>query len=358
MRQSNSREEPSSRDIQWELDRLESYIASLFVARSLCITANQETEIINSLLRQLEGKRDSLRASLTGGRLEPRHREKLPKGITAEARPKYTIFLDECGGHSKPVDGAFAAFCLCCLIVDNKIYEEILMPRWEGLKARFLKFFDTKTGKTIGRSSITHEPYLRPPKLRYRLRRMENGPELFEQELGTLISEVPFTLISAVVLKSEYYQIYGDAPVDRFLPSSIYNLCLNFIIERVVHFLSSADKGALGSVVAESRERREDALLQYEFVRLQLEGTQYVSPSWVRQQLTPTIEFKVKADNICGLQLVDLFARPVAEKIMTPETSISRWDLIKGKFYDGGQGRPESYGLKVFPTSVDSEIFL
>lgn len=110
--------------------------------------------------------------------------------------------------------------------------------------------------------------------------------------------------------------------------------------------------GAVGQTFAESRERREDALLQYEFVRLQLEGTRYLSPSGFRQQLSPTIEFRTKGNNLPGLQIADIAARPIAEWVKTRDNNTHRWNVFKPKLYDGSQGRPGSYGLKVFPSQL------
>lgn len=345
---------PSPRERKWQLDHLESCIASLLLARSLHTAAKLDTTQLDALIQRHHAKRDSLGASLGQAYLEPRHRAKLPK-IPKEARPTYLLFLDECGGHDRPSGNAFKAFCLCCLIVEQNIYDELLVPRWEGLKARFLQ--REEDGVPKGKSSITHEPSLRPTGLSYRLRHIPNGPQAFERELASLVSEVAFTIIASVVSTSDFYALYGSSPVDTFLPSSVYSMCLDFVMERATHFLSADNKGAYGRVVAESRERREDALLQYEYVRLQLEGTQYVSPSWFRQQLAPAIDFRTKVDNVAGLQLTDLFARPIAEQVVGTQQTINRWDVLKNKLWDGGQGRKESYGLKVFPSPVTAEFF-
>lgn len=341
----------SPRELRWQLDRLESCLAALRLARSLWVSARLDVLEIDAVIQKYEPQRDSLRTRLAGQPLASRGRTRLPQ---AERTP-YTIFIDECGGHSPPMPGAFPAFCLCALLVDKHTYDEFLVPRWEGLKARFLQSSDGTTLR--GRSSITHEPSLRPRNLKHRLRSVPTGPELFEREFSALIEEVDFTVIAAVVRTDDYYRQYSGSQVDRFLPSSVYSLCLDFIMERAVHFLSSGNRSGLGRAVAESRERREDALLQYEYVRLQLEGTQYASDSWFRQQLSPTIEFKTKGENICGLQLVDILARPIAEKVVDPLTPVRRWDAVRAKLYDGEQGRPESYGLKVFPGPVLPAVF-
>lgn len=85
--------------------------------------------------------------------------------------------------------------------------------------------------------------------------------------MATLIQEVDSTVIAAVERSDHYYRLYGSLPVDPFLPSSVYSLCLDFVTESAVHLLSSGGRSGLGRAVAESRERREDALLQYGYVK-------------------------------------------------------------------------------------------
>jgi len=55
--------------------------------------------------------------------------------------------------------------------------------------------------------------------------------------------------------------------------------------------------------------------------------------------------------------MTDIIARPVAEKLLNPATTPVRWEEVKKKFYDGGKGRPSSYGLEAFPVPVDESIF-
>jgi hypothetical protein len=102
-------------------------------------------------------------------------------------------------------------------------------------------------------------------------------------------------------------------------------------------------------VFAESRGDREDAEVHAEFIRLLLEGTQWQTDGWFRYQLRPYLEFLPKARNITGLQIADLGARPIAEKILQPTSTPERWSLFRSRFYDGVEGRPSSFGLKVYP---------
>lgn len=67
----------------------------------------------------------------------------------------------------------------------------------------------------------------------------------------------------------------------------------------------------------------------------------------------PSIQFERKDGNSSGLQIADLMARPIADKILQPGASPERWEIVAAKFYDGTQHRRGSYGLKILPTCTD-----
>ena len=127
-----------------------------------------------------------------------------------------------------------------------------------------------------------------------------------------------------------------------------------FRCPHAVHPCPSVDSGL---VIAERIGPKEATQLMNEYSRLQLEGTQYISDSWFRYQLAESIIFGEKQDLMPGLEMTDVIARPIAEKVIDPSHTPVRWEPIRKKFYDGGQGRPESYGLKVFPTPVGNDFF-
>ena len=58
--------------------------------------------------------------------------------------------------------------------------------------------------------------------------------------------------------------------------------------------------------------------------------------------------FADKKTNCCGLQLADLFARPIGRKAMNPAEPNRAFEILRKKFYSSG-GRVKGFGLKVFP---------
>ena len=111
------------------------------------------------------------------------------------------------------------------------------------------------------------------------------------------------------------------------------------------------DNAPVGTVIAEGRGPLEDAKLQFEYVRLRIEGTQYHHPSTFRQLFQDSVEFRGKTSNDAGLQIVDLVARPIADAIAGRKTG-GRWDGITPKLSAGRSGRPKSQCIKYRPEPV------
>jgi hypothetical protein len=283
----------------------------------------------------------------SGERIEQRRRVPIRDWSEDSApRPEYLLFLDECGSHPlTPSSEKFPVFCLCGVIIDAERYRYV-DRLWKTWKANWLG----------SARELVHEP-----DVRRRSHRFHNSDPVREQalidSLSVELAAIDFTCIAAVIDKRHFADMHPEGFVDDFLPASGYLMCIDFVIERFVHFLHHVGGDARGLVVAESRGAREDAEVHSEFIRLQLDGTQWQSEAWFRHQLRPYIEFQKKRRNSSGLQLADLCARPIAEKVLNPTSNPERWETIRPKFYDGTQGRPTSYGLKIYPTPVDDNLF-
>jgi hypothetical protein len=199
------------------------------------------------------------------------------------------------------------------------------------------------------------------PDVRRRSRWFHSEDPLREQAiidaLSAQLSELDFTCIAAVIDKRQLRAHYPAGKVDDFLPESTFLMCVDFIFERIVHFLYHVGGDAQGIVIAEARGPREDAEVHAEFLRLHLFGTQYIADGYFRNQLRPYIEFRKKDRNDSGLQIADLVARPIADKVLRPNTTPERWQAIASKIYDGNQERRSSYGVKVFPAANIASIF-
>jgi hypothetical protein len=275
-------------------------------------------------------------------------RGKFRKAIRPEGAkvPQYYMFLDECGTHAvAPIDRNFPVFALCGIIVDAEKYHEFDV-KWKNWKIGALGIDDPKI----------HEPDLRKYSKRFRRNTDDERSEV-DTSLKSLLEGLDFHCIAAVVDLAAFGSLHPTGRVDDFLPQSCYLMAIDFVMERFVHFLQRFGQDARGHVFAESRGPKEDVLVNYEYVRLQKEGTQFISESDFRYQLRPYIEFHRKSSNNSGLQVADIAARPLAEKVIDPGSNPKRWDVFMEKLYDGCKGEPFSYGLKVFPLTEANDPF-
>ena len=164
-----------------------------------------------------------------------------------------------------------------------------------------------------------------------------------------MIESLEFHLIACVLHRSDYRADYGDHAMDPSLPNHLYMMMMDFLMERVAIALETQFGGMKAEVVAEGRGAKEDALLQYEYARLHLEGTSYISPAWFRHALTPGITFEGKDSNDSGLQLADLAARPCGEKVIDPTSTPDRWPQFRDKLCPGKETQHSILGIKIVP---------
>lgn len=286
-------------------------------------------------------------AGLADARIDKRRHTPTKQPISSvQPRKEYLVFLDECGTHTLSAgDTSFPVFCLCSVIVAADEF------------ARFDTAWKTWKTKHLGNvQARVHEPQVRKQSyLFYRENAVEQAALI--ASLDQQLSELDFVCIAAVIDKRRFSALHPEGTVDDFLPTSGYLMCIDFLFERIVHFLCFAGGDARGNTIAESRGPKEDAEVHAEFLRLQLEGTQWQSEQQFRHSLRPYIEFHRKDGDLTGLEIADLFARPIADKVLNPASTPARWNIVLPKIYDGGKSRKSSYGLKIFPAIESDLIF-
>lgn len=315
------------------LEQHERYLALLRHAQRIRLNSNAP-DTLASIIVSGEAELQGLRAGATG-KVAPRRR---PQKTIGSPVNRCTIFIDECGASSLTSNDEFKAFVIAAVIMPTEDYPK-LDKKWKRWKHDNLG----------SAKKLIHEPQLR----------RGIGPFYFKgdttkrfevlQSLQELVAKLEFSAVACVVNRPEYVAQVGLRSLDESLPVHPYLMTLDFLMERLVMVLETQFNGAHAHVIAEARGPREDALLQYEYVRLHLDGTSYISPSWFRQQLVPAIEFKTKKDNCTGLQLVDLLARPCGEKILDPSATPANWLEFREKLCPGQETAHSILGLKIVP---------
>ncbi len=314
------------------LERLDEYAALLRRAKSALPTTGLKPDPqLDRLINIADATRGNLQKA-TEGRVTTRKR---PKNSVPDPKDSCLVFLDECGAHSLVSKDTFPVFCLTAVVIRESEYPrvDLLMHAWKETCFRDVNF-------------VIHEP-----DIRYRL-----GPwgkperDALLALLRELLAQLEFAAVACIVRRGEYVAEFGAGAPDDSLPGHPYLMALDFLLERVLMVLDADFNGGRAKVIAESRGANEDALLQYEFARLLLDGTSYISGSWFQQQLHPGIHFEAKGGHYAtGLQLADLSARPVAEKVVAPESTPDRWPEVAKKLCRGQGTKNSILGLKVIP---------
>jgi hypothetical protein len=313
-----------------QLEVQDEYIALLRRAAALKTEAGQTAEVLDVLIEAGQTEQRKLQDRI-GSRIVSRRR---PTGRRPALQDACLVFIDECGSHSFAPD-AFPAFALAAVIVRES--------DWPAFDKTWRKWKASKLGSA---DVIVHEPDVRRGDWPF-------GGDGRADKLATLaqlIAELEFTAIVCVIRREAYAGTYGSAGLDESLPAHLYLMSLDFVLERLALCLDVEFSGGRARVIAESRGPKEDALLQYEFARLLLQGTSYISSSWFRQQLHPGITFEGKGGPFSsGLQVADLLGRPCGEKVLRPESDPVRWVEFRAKLCPGRETKNSLIGLKIVP---------
>lgn len=291
-----------------------------------------QAEKVESVIKQGDDELAAL-ASLVGGRIYPRRR---PKALDTDRT--CTIFVDECGAHSLKAKEKFGAFCLAAIIVADENLREIdrKWKRW-------------KRGHLGSAAKVVHEPDIRRGSNSFWCSGDAAKRQRAVTALDRILGRLDFAAVVCVVHRAHYVEEVGKQALDESLPDHSYLMTMHFIVERLAMALHGQFKGARGRLVVESRGPAEDAKIQYEFARLFLDGTSYISASWIRRQFCPGIEFRTKEENVTGLQLADLLARPCGEKVLDPMSIPDRWKVFREKLCPDTETEHSILGLKIVP---------
>ncbi len=253
----------------------------------------------------------------------------------------YIIYVDESGDHSlESVDEQYPIFVLALCIFKKDEYAATAVPLLQNFK---FKWF----GHDL---VILHEHDIVRKKFPFAFLQFDNKRDQFMSELGTIIGQVPMTVIAAVIRKEGLKARYAK-------PENPYQIALLFCLDRAYEFLAtrSADE-ELTHVVCEARSPRqkggmgkEDQELELEFRRI-IEGKHILQRGYEKPAMPNfDIVFAPKQSNSTGMQIADLIARPIGLKTLRADHANRAYDIIERKIWAGPEAKVRLYGLKVFP---------
>lgn len=240
----------------------------------------------------------------------------------------YLVFVDESGDHGlELIDLGYPIFVLAFCVIRKDDYVATLTPVLQRFK---LKHFGHD-------NVVLHERDIRKDLGAFAFLKTKEKKQAFLDELTTIIEAMPFTLICSVIRKDKLRAKYVD-------PDNPYHIALGFGLERVFSFLRGK-AATIGKthVIVEQRGKREDAELELEFRRV------CAGANYRREQLPFEIAFVDKKSNSAGLQIADLVARPVGMSVLRPDQGNRAFEVLRPKFYCGGNSKVNGWGLKCFP---------
>lgn len=336
-KQSTPSELEATRDArlaQRRLERQERYLTLLRLAMRTREDNGASTQKINEAVTQAANELEGYQ-NRAGGRIKPRRRVSIPDGTE---RPLYNVYIDECGSHNLKSKEDFQVFVLggVVILADDEAKLDRKWRRWKreklGSAQKLVHTEDIKKGKmsfSCGGSTMKRKKAV--------------------ASLSRFLAAASFSAIACVLRRPQYYREFGRGPLDDSLPSFPYLMAVHFLAERIVLAMHLEFGNGIARLTVESRGSADDARFQYEFARLFLDGTSYISASMFRKFLEPGIEFLDKKANSTGLQLADLLVRPCGEKVMNPGQTPKRWPEIREKLCVTRETAHSILGLKIVP---------
>jgi hypothetical protein len=248
---------------------------------------------------------------------------------TTETSPsRFLAFFDECGDHSlERIDRDFPLFVLALVVVERAHYRDQVLPEFNRFKLRYfdhegINLHSRDIRQATGPFSLLLVPTIRPK---------------FMEELGGIMSRIPFTLFISAIRKQAYLERHGK---DATNP---YDLALEFAMEGLLDFLNAQGETHL-PIIAEARGKREDNMLEAAYSRIITGGTATVTAERFAR-LDCRLSFQAKKNNIVGMQIADLCAHPSARHILNPVKQSRAFEIAQQHLYESAGAS----GWKVFP---------
>jgi hypothetical protein len=223
----------------------------------------------------------------------------------------HIIFIDESGSsNSCNVDPLYPLFVLCFFVCQKETYIFDVCPKINKLKFNY-----------FGHSEVVlHEREIRKDLGNFSFLRTKEVKEKFLNDLTDIVEEIEGYIVCVVLEKDKV--LIGDKS-----NTNLYYLALDLGVERLNNFLKSnedyLESATVVHIVFEKRGKVEDANLQKAFEDL----CNKKKNNWLNYEPV----FSDKKKNTIGLQLADLFARPLGMSIFKPEQKNRAVDVAKKK---------------------------
>jgi hypothetical protein len=241
----------------------------------------------------------------------------------------YVIYVDESGDHDlTSINEDFPLFVLAFCIFKKSDYVREIVPAIQDFEFRWF-------GHDM---VILHEREIRKQQTPFKFLQNQENRQKFMDELSAIIQGAHVTLIASVIDKRSLARRYAS-------PDNPYHIGLQFCMERTHAFLlEQGQERKITHCMFEKRGAKEDNILELEFRRIKDRG------NYNRINMEELdICFADKKANSSGLQMADLFARPIGLGVLRPGQPNRTREIIAEKFRRSPTGKTLGWGLKIFP---------
>jgi hypothetical protein len=241
----------------------------------------------------------------------------------------YVVYADESGDHSlTSINPQNPVFVLAFCIFEKNAYMGQAVPSVQRLK------FDFWGCDCV----VLHSHEIRKATGDFNILLNAETRTRFTDRVNQLITDMPVTVIAAVIDKQRHVARYSD-------PANPYEIALTFCMERLQRWLQERGQtDRLTHIVVERRGRTEDQTLELEFLRIKDGQGSFEGP-----MPNIALKFMDKKHNSTGLQVADLVAHPIGRHAINPAQTNRAFQLIEPKIRRSPSGRIQGYGLKIFP---------
>lgn len=245
----------------------------------------------------------------------------------------YYLFLDECGDQNlSNFNPDFPLFTLCGIIVSKAEYAAITE-----------KVLALKKTLWSNKKIILHSRDIRKCQKGFEILFDLDKKKLFYESVNSILGESDYQIVCCSILKEQYIRRYGKL-------SDVYAISLSYIIERTVFLLDGFKKEGEADiqlhVIAERRGTKEDKSLLDYYNELIDRGTYFVNSKRIKSYFK-SFQFKMKSEDIIGLQISDLVAYPITRYVLDSNAVNPAYEVIKEKIYSQNG---KMHGLKIHPT--------
>lgn len=248
-------------------------------------------------------------------------------------RPKYYLFIDECGDHNlTKFDPGFPVFTLCGILVSR-----------QNLKSLNKAFEELKTDVFGNSDVVIHSVDIRKWRGAFSLLEDEGLRAKFFNGIEAILGgRDNYVIVSCTILKEQLNKFCIRGEED-----DVYGLSLSYLIERSIFCVDNIETEGVPeiTVVVERRGRKEDKKLLDYYNGLRNRGTKWVDAERLRSRITD-FGFRNKKDNVIGLQVADLIAYPVTIHLLYPDRPNRSYEVVKHNVF---QDKGVLLGQKVIP---------